>query len=170
MKSYKYIYISILILSAAVLFLPPAEAGIGGKKYYTFAPDYTNSTFQNFNWRFIDNATAEDSDNESTDNTTQGSVSISAQATTLDNETGSYMTLGILFNGTWDAAKQEYSAFYEADIYTYYSFLFYGIAFYRGAYIAGMILSDTIIKSTAKDTEEIVSIMPFFGIAVPASQ
>jgi hypothetical protein len=172
MKKNKYIYISALILSAAVLFLPCAEAGIGGKDYYTFAPDYTNSTFQNFTWRFGDNETEGDSDNESTDNTTttQGSVRISAQATELDNETGAYMTLGILFNGTWEAATKEYSAFYEADIYTYYSFLFYGVAFYRGAYVAGLIYSDTIIESTAKDTEEIISIMPFFGIGVPAPQ
>lgn len=170
MKQIKKTYVFILGFSCTLLFLPHAEAGIVGKTYYTFLVDYSGSTFTNLKLTFAE-SDSDDSDNaSSTDNATTGSLSISVQATGLDNETGAYSVEGILFNGTWQAAKKEYSTFYQADIYTYYSFLFYGIAFYRGAYIAGVIYSDTLVKCTAKDTEEIVSLLPFFGISTPSPQ
>jgi len=167
MNHQKKLCFFMLSLSCFLLFLPCAEATIVGKTYYTFLFDYSGSAFQNLKLTFGEAS----SDNASTsDNATQGSLSITVQATDLDNETGAYTVDGILFNGTWQAAKKEYSSFYEADIYTYYSFLLYGIAFYRGAYIAGIIYSDTLVKSTAKDTEEIVSLLPFFGISTPSPQ
>ena len=167
MKQHKKLCFFVLSLCCTMLFLPGAEAGIVGKTYYAFLFDYAGGAFQNLKLTFAEAG----SDNaSSTDNATQDSLSIAVQATSLDNETGAYSVQGILFNGTWQAAKKEYSSFYQADIYTYYSFLIYGIAFYRGAYIAGVIYSDTLVKSTAKDTEEIVSLLPFFGISTPSPQ
>ncbi|MCX8043716.1 MAG: hypothetical protein N3B18_06260 [Desulfobacterota bacterium] len=154
----------ILPVLLVVIFAPCATAGIVGKTYYAFLIDTNGMAFQNLTITFGE----ADSDNESSaDNATEGNLHITVQATSLDNETGAYTVEGILFRGTWQAAKQEYSSFYQAYVYTYYSFLIYGIAFYRGAYIAGVIYSDTLIKCTAKDTEEIVSVLPFIGIAVP---
>lgn len=165
MNRFKILSSLIVIGSLFLLFLPGAEARIVGKTYYVFFVDVARMAFDTISMRFEE----PDSDNESSaDNATEGRLHITVQGTTLDNETGAYSVKGILFNGTWEAAKQEYSSFYQADIYTYYSFLLYGIAFYRGAYIAGVIYSDTLVKCTAKDTEEITSILPFFGVATPS--
>jgi hypothetical protein len=168
MKQYSIGSISVLFFT--LLCLSSAEARISGKSYYTFVLDYTSSAFQNFTWRFTDNSSGGSSDNSTGDNSTQGTVSISVQAKTLDNETSTYMTLGSFFNGTWQAAEKQYSTFYAADIYTYYSFLFFGVSLYNNYFITGFIYSDTVIESVAKDTEEILSTIPFFGIVISQNQ
>lgn len=167
----RYILInSLSILFFTLMFLPSAAAQVSGKSYYTFVLDYSSSAFQNFNWSFTANSSSGTSDNSSADNSTQGIVSITVQAKTLDNETSTYMTLGSFFNGTWQAVEKNYSTFYEADIYTYYSFLFFGVALYKNYYITGFIYSDTVIESVAKDTEEILSTMPFFGVVISTEE
>jgi len=139
--------------------------------YYTTTILTGGNSFQNFTWTFGASQTGSQSDNETSasDNESQGDVSISAQAKTFDNETGSYMGTGNFFHGTWEAAEVQYSSFYAADIYTYYSFLFFGVVFAQSSFITGYILSETTIKSSALDSEQIRTVMPFFGILIPSS-
>ena len=166
----KYFYA--FVLTAFTLLPYPSSAvasEVAGKSYYTITFDMSMTALQDFTWSFGPVAGGSTSDN-ATDNATQGEVSISAQAKTFDNATGSYLALGNFFRGTWKATEINYSSFYEADIYTYYSFLFFGVVFRQSSYITGIVYSDTIIKSTAKDTEEIKTIFPYLGILVERSE
>ncbi|MEI6126585.1 MAG: hypothetical protein WCQ99_08555 [Pseudomonadota bacterium] len=164
----KYFCAFVIVVFTFVLGISFAKASeVAGHNYYTMTFDAGINALQAFTWSF---GPADAVSDNATDNSTRGEVSISAQAKTFDNSTGAYVGRGNFFRGTWKAVEKNHSAFYEADIYTYYSFLFFGVVFVQSSCVTGIIYSDTIIKSTAKDTEEIKSFIPFVGILVEGSK
>ena len=161
----------IFVLTGVLLLFQSAHAqDFDGLSYYTFAFDVTENTIENFNFSFSENETETTTDNETTDNqTVTGSVSISVQNKTFVTKTGSYIASGNFFNGAWQATEKEYSAYYQENMYTYYSLIFFGGAFINKFFLAGVMYNTTTTQSVALGTEESVTVAPFLGILVNTS-
>jgi hypothetical protein len=148
---------------------PEYTADASGRKYYVLAFNVSTMALEQFNWMFADNvtdnATSAGADNE----TATGLVTIEQAGKTFIEARGTYLATGDAYNGSWEGTEKNYSAYYEADIYTYYSFLFYGIGLIENTFTSGIIYSTTREESKAKEPKEYTSVMPYIGFLVAAS-
>lgn len=140
-------------------------ADVTGRKYYVLAFNLSTTALEQFNWMFADNATSAGADNE----TATGLVIIEQAGKTFTEASGTYLATGDSYNGAWEGTEKNYSAYYEADIYTYYSFLFYGISLAEKTFTSGIIYSTVREESTATEPKEYTSVMPYIGFLVAAS-
>ena len=164
----------VLILNTVIFFLNPVPAqGLEGNSYYVLALDLRENSIQHFTWTFSSSSSGGGADNETeavTDNETQsGTVVFDVEDRTFDNSTGTYLATGNIFTGSWEAAEENYSNYYEENITTYYSFLFFGVTFANDFFTAGIIYSNITTKSSIKGTEKESRIVPFFGIMLSTS-
>ncbi len=106
------------------------------------------------------------SSDNSTDNSTgsasAGTLTMDVGGRSFDNETGTYISYGIFFNGSWTASEYDSSAtaYWEKNIYINYSF------FFMGLFIDPMVMGAFFTNTRATGEDPVSSIVPFFGILV----
>ena len=151
--------------------------GLDGNSYYTYIFDVNNNEFQHFTWTFTGSGSDEVSDNETdagedneTNVTQRGAVTIDVEDKTFDNATGTYFSRRYLFNGSWEGVVTTYSDYYQENIYTYYSYLFFGISLFNNSNNFGVVYSIVTTESTKKGTEKTSGFMPFYGLLVSTSE
>jgi hypothetical protein len=167
----KCLYALVVIFMIIPLFFPqPILAQeINGNTYYIYALDVNEMFLQQFTWEFSDNATESSTDNGTDNAKGSGIIAIEQAGKTFENSSGSYISTGNFYRGSWEATEKNFSNYYEEDIYIYYSFLFYGVNLLNTTYTAGIIYSTTREKTTTKGTEEYLKVLPYIGILVSSS-
>lgn len=171
----KRLYILFIIIAASFIYGKHAFASnLDGNSYYVMAFDFNQASLQQFTWMFTDNATSGDADNatdsDSDNASSSGSISITQPGKTFENSSGSYISTGSTFNGTWDASEEYDSSYYGETIYTYYTFLFFGMALADNSFVAGTVYSTTRTESDANGSEETTGFMFYAGILVSTSR
>lgn len=155
--------------------MPPAAQGqtLDGKTYYMYTIDVETASLQHSTITFTASDSAPESDNASSgsDNQTReaGTLSLSIENKNFDNATGTFMSRGIFFQGTWEGVETHYSSYYKENVYRYYSFLFYGVLAANGYGAAGFVLSTVTEQSASTETEVHRGIVPFLGVLISQS-
>ena len=178
MRNRRILYIvmcSVFVLTMLFSTTALAQEGPEGNTYYCFTADLGSNSAKHFTLNFTETGSDEtETDNETgeTDNATtweNGTVSISVENKTFDNETGMYRSLGLFFNGVWEAVEVNYSSFYQENIYTYYSYVFTGVTFANDLFATGMIFSTLTEESVSKGKVVKTGLVPFAGMLVAVS-
>ncbi len=155
--------------------LPAYGQTLDGKAYYVYTIDVSTMTLQHSTISFTASSLAADSDNASSDsdNLTReaGAMTLSIESKNFDNATGTFMSRGMVFQGTWEGVESEYSSYYKENRYRYYSFFFYGVLAGGNGYgIAGVVISTVTEQSPSTEPRVYRGIVPFFGVMISEAE